>query len=236
MSTKEVSQKIAAYMATQPVTKAWLFGSYARGEQREDSDVDIIITLDSDAHVGLFKLSGMQLDLQDILHLQIDLVTEKGLLPFAKESADQDKILIYERAMKQKTCIRIFALVCFLLFLFANAYSQNNDSTAPDTLCRLISFSDTIYITDMDAHYTIDRYRSDCWGNSGKKLDHPLYILHIKGPLCGKLSTLVCQSADYYDRGNCRWIPMKRQKAVGSPSVDVTLESSDCQLLFQFEK
>ena len=98
MSTKEISQKIADYLTNQPVTKAWLFGSYARGEQREDSDVDIIVTLDSDAHVGLFKLSGMQLDLQDILHLQIDLVTEKGLLPFAKESADQDKILIYERA------------------------------------------------------------------------------------------------------------------------------------------
>lgn len=104
-----------------------------------------------------------------------------------------------------------------------------------DTLCRLISFSDTIYITDMDAHYTIDRYRSDCWGNSGKKLDHPLYILHIKGPLCGKLSTLVCQSADYYERGNRRWIPMKRLKTKVNPAVDVTLEEAGCQLLFQFE-
>lgn len=120
-------------------------------------------------------------------------------------------------------------------FPFANTYAQQ-DSTTPDTLCRLISFSDTIYVTDMDAHYTIDRYRSDCWGNSEKKLDQPLYILHIKGDLCRKLSTLVCQSADYYDRGDRRWIPMKRQKAVGNPSVDLTLESVDCQLLFQFEE
>lgn len=62
-----------------------------------------------------------------------------------------------------------------------------------------------------------------------------MWVLHIKGNLCGNLSTLVCQSADYYDRGNRRWIQMKRLKTVGSPSVDVTLESSDCQLLFQFE-
>ncbi|MBR4912911.1 MAG: hypothetical protein IKZ54_08755 [Bacteroidales bacterium] len=60
--------------------------------------------------------------------------------------------------------------------------------------------------------------------------------MHIKGSLCGKFSTLVCQSTDYYDRCDRRWIPMKRWKSVGSPLVNVTLESSDCQLLFQFEE
>ena len=41
---------------------------------------------------------GMMLDLQDLLQKRVDLVTEKGLLPFARESVDRDKILIYERA------------------------------------------------------------------------------------------------------------------------------------------
>jgi len=89
-------QQIAHYFETQPVLKAWLFGSYSRGEQREDSDVDILII--PDQGVGLFKLSGMLLDLQEILKVRVDLITEKGLLPFARESADRDKILIYERA------------------------------------------------------------------------------------------------------------------------------------------
>ena len=89
-------QLIADYFETQPVLKAWLFGSYSRGEQREDSDIDILIV--PDEGVGLFKLSGMHLDLQDILKAEVDLVTEKGLMPFARESADHDKILIYERA------------------------------------------------------------------------------------------------------------------------------------------
>ena len=96
MSTQAMTQKIAEYFKTQPVLKAWLFGSFARGEQREDSDVDILIV--PDKMVGLFKLSGMKLDLQDILHLRVDLVTEKGLLQFARETVDRDKILIYERA------------------------------------------------------------------------------------------------------------------------------------------
>ncbi len=46
MATQELQQMIADYFKTQPVLKAWLFGSYSRGEQREDSDVDILIQVD----------------------------------------------------------------------------------------------------------------------------------------------------------------------------------------------
>ena len=96
MSTQAMTEKISEYFKTQPVLKAWLFGSYARGEETETSDVDILII--PDTGVGLFKLSGMSLDLQSLLQLPVDLVTEKGLLPFARPSVDNDKILIYERA------------------------------------------------------------------------------------------------------------------------------------------
>jgi predicted nucleotidyltransferase len=96
MSTQTMTKQIAEYFKTQPVLKAWLFGSFARGEQTENSDVDILIV--PDEMVGLFKLSGMLLDLQELLNLKVDLVTEKGLLPFARKSVDRDKILIYERA------------------------------------------------------------------------------------------------------------------------------------------
>ena len=90
-------QKIAEYFKTQPVLKAWLFGSFSRGEERPDSDVDILVMLDQEAHVGLFKLSGMHLDLQDLLQKNVDLVTDKGLMPFARPSVERDKELIYER-------------------------------------------------------------------------------------------------------------------------------------------
>ncbi len=39
-------EKIKRYLSGQPVVKAWLFGSFARGEQREDSDVDILVSFD----------------------------------------------------------------------------------------------------------------------------------------------------------------------------------------------
>ena len=92
-----MTQIIADYFKTQPVLKAWLFGSFARGEERPDSDVDILVMLDQDAHVGLFKLSGMHLELQDLLQKPVDLVTDKGLLPFARKNVEHDKQLIYER-------------------------------------------------------------------------------------------------------------------------------------------
>ena len=91
---------IRAYFATQPVLKAWLFGSYARGEQTPDSDVDILVVFDEEngRKVSLFRHIGIALGLEDLLGKKVDLITEGTLLPFAKETADKDKVLIYERA------------------------------------------------------------------------------------------------------------------------------------------
>lgn len=98
MSTQSIIHIINQYFATQPVTKAWLFGSYSRGEQREDSDIDILVAFDKEAHVGLIKFSGMKCDLEDLLNKSVDLVVDGSLMPFAVESANHDKILVYERA------------------------------------------------------------------------------------------------------------------------------------------
>ena len=98
MSTQMMTQQIADYFKTQPVLKAWLFGSYARGEETEKSDVDILILPDKSQHFSLFTLSGMYEDLKELLGCEVDLITDGGLMPFARESADHDKILIYERA------------------------------------------------------------------------------------------------------------------------------------------
>ena len=84
------------YFSTQPVLKAWLFGSFSRGEETQDSDVDIIVSLDKSIPIGL-KFFGMWSDLEELLGRKVDLVSEGTLLPFAKESAERDKFLVYER-------------------------------------------------------------------------------------------------------------------------------------------
>ena len=97
MSTQDIKTTIAEYFKTQPVLKAWLFGSFARGEETPNSDIDLIIMLDQNNPIG-FRYFGMWGDLERLLGRSVDLVTEGNLMPFARESADNDKILIYERA------------------------------------------------------------------------------------------------------------------------------------------
>ena len=94
MGKQAIIECLSRYFATQPVLKAWLFGSFSRGEESADSDVDIIVSLDRSQPVGLKFF-----DLEELLGRKVDLVSEGTLLPFAKESADRDKILIYERGV-----------------------------------------------------------------------------------------------------------------------------------------
>lgn len=89
---------IRNYFTGQPILRAWLFGSYSRGEETSDSDVDILVDFDnSQGLVSLFKMGGMLMDLSDLLGKRVDLVDNKGLMDFARKSVDADKILIYER-------------------------------------------------------------------------------------------------------------------------------------------
>ena len=97
MSTQTMTKLMAEYFKTQPVLKAWIFGSYARGEERSDSDVDILVVLDHSQPIGL-KFFSMWGDLERLFGRSVDLVVDHTLASYARESADRDKILIYERA------------------------------------------------------------------------------------------------------------------------------------------
>lgn len=78
--------------------KAWLFGSYSRGEETDDSDIDILVDYDRTfGRVSLLQMGGMLMDLSEIAGRKVDLVDNRGLMEFARKSVDNDKILIYER-------------------------------------------------------------------------------------------------------------------------------------------
>ena len=98
MNNQAMLQKIAEYFKTQPVLKAWLFGSYARGEQTPLSDVDLLVEYDDKARISLMKHCAIMNDLEELLDRKVDLVEDGELLPFAVKSANHDKKLIYERA------------------------------------------------------------------------------------------------------------------------------------------
>ena len=97
MRTNTMIKRIAEYFKTQPVLKAWLFGSYARGEENAKSDADILVAFDDTERLSLLKHDIIASDLEKILGCTVDLVTEGTLLPFATSSVERDKQLIYER-------------------------------------------------------------------------------------------------------------------------------------------
>ena len=81
-----------------PVMRAWLFGSYARMEERPDSDIDLLVDFEKNMKLGLMELSKLVIQMEKAVGRKVDLVETASLKPFARESVEKDKVLIYERA------------------------------------------------------------------------------------------------------------------------------------------
>jgi len=97
MMNPEIKRILCEYFKQKPIDKAWVFGSFSRGEEKPDSDVDIMITFVPGAKMGL-SFFGMIIELEQRLNRPVDLVVQGDLLPFAVDSAEHDKVLVYERA------------------------------------------------------------------------------------------------------------------------------------------
>lgn len=84
------------YFQTKPVRKAYLFGSYVRGEADKQSDIDILVELDYTQKIGL-QFIQMKLDLESLLNSKVDLVSYKGVSKYILPIINKEKQLIYAR-------------------------------------------------------------------------------------------------------------------------------------------
>ena len=89
-------QILKNYFATQPVLRAYLFGSYARTMATPESDIDILVELDYEQLIGL-EFVQMHLDLQNIFNKKVDLISANGLSKYLIQTVYQEKKLIYAR-------------------------------------------------------------------------------------------------------------------------------------------
>jgi uncharacterized protein len=92
---------LSKYFISQPIEKAWLFGSYARSEEENESDIDILVNFTSDSKMTLFKYVRIINELKNLTGKNIDLVEDGQLKNYAQNSANKEKILIYERKTKR---------------------------------------------------------------------------------------------------------------------------------------
>lgn len=67
-----------------------IFGSYVRGEQRADSDLDVLAVFDSDA--SLLDLGGAQVMQSEPLGLKVDLIPQKDIRPELKETIESELV------------------------------------------------------------------------------------------------------------------------------------------------
>ena len=99
----EMFTRIQRYFSGIPVARAWVFGSFARGEETEASDLDLLVDYLPESRVSLLDIIRQRLDLEKIAGRAVDLVENGNLRPFAAESAERDKYLIYERKTERRS-------------------------------------------------------------------------------------------------------------------------------------
>jgi len=90
---KKMISLIVSVLSKYPVSKASLFGSYARGEQREDSDVDILIEI-NDKNYSLLNLAEIENELSNKINKKVDLLTYNSINPLIKQQIEKEQIRI----------------------------------------------------------------------------------------------------------------------------------------------
>ncbi|MBO4434242.1 MAG: nucleotidyltransferase domain-containing protein [Bacteroidales bacterium] len=96
-SRLEMMSKVQKYLSTIPVDKAWVFGSFARGEETSRSDLDLLVDYTAGSNLSLLDVIRFKQQLESIIGREVDLIQNGYLKPFAAASAEKDKYLIYER-------------------------------------------------------------------------------------------------------------------------------------------
>ena len=87
-------QKIVKILKEHGVRKAGIFGSYARGEQKKGSDVDILIEAPLDRKFSLLDLVGLEIELKKALKKRVDLLTYKSVHPLLKKRIQDEEVKI----------------------------------------------------------------------------------------------------------------------------------------------
>lgn len=90
MITQHQKEILLQHLKPLNPAKFAIFGSYSRGENRDGSDLDVLVFLNDSHKVSLLDLAGVELDLSDALGIKVDLVTERSLNPLVRPYVEKD--------------------------------------------------------------------------------------------------------------------------------------------------
>ena len=89
---EEIKKKILPILEDYRVKKIGLFGSYARGEIKENSDIDILIEIEKD--ISLLDFVGLKQEIEEALGEKVDLVEYDTIKPLLKERILNEQVVI----------------------------------------------------------------------------------------------------------------------------------------------
>jgi len=101
LTVQEIKDTVTAYFKDKPVKTVYLFGSYARGDAKESSDIDLLLDLDYRQKIGL-EFVRWKLILQEMLDKKVDLVPTSTIYEEVKIGADKDKILMLQNNINDR--------------------------------------------------------------------------------------------------------------------------------------
>lgn len=97
LTVQQIKDTVTDYFKDKPVKSVYLFGSYARGEAKEGSDVDILYSLKENTRMTYFGLAQYLVDLEERFSNKVDLVEEKSIYPRLRKYIEADKILLFSK-------------------------------------------------------------------------------------------------------------------------------------------
>lgn len=96
MSIAELKEKITPILRAYGIKKASVFGSVSRGDDRPDSDVDLLVEFKPEKTMGIYEYIGLQYKLEEILGRDVDLVSEGYINKFLEPYIRPELKTIYE--------------------------------------------------------------------------------------------------------------------------------------------
>lgn len=89
---EQIKKKALPVLKEAGISRSSIFGSYARGDEGGNSDIDILI--EPPKKMSLFDLAGLKLDLEEVLGREVDVITYNSIHPLLKDYILKDQVRI----------------------------------------------------------------------------------------------------------------------------------------------